>query len=116
IDLNSVCGMLFFKKNVMNVVKRVALFASSFDVLVIEENDFVECGASATDAMPYCVYVSNCYDTASKIVFVENFHSATLYHYVAGTPRRAAYWIDGIPVFRLKGGALQIKRNKASGL
>lgn len=113
--IDSSCGMLYMKDNTFNGVKRVALFASNFDVSDIENNNFIECGAQAPDGMPFCVYISNCYATAAKIIFAHNDHNASMYHFVTGTPRRAAYWLDGIPIDRIQ-NRIALNQNSASGL
>jgi hypothetical protein len=96
IQVTSDCGMLFFQKNVMNTAKQNALTAQTFDVISILDNEFNDCGSEAPDSAPYCVYIGNCHNTAMLIDFTHNLHHANGYHHVPGTPRRAAYWIDGI--------------------
>lgn len=115
IDLASSCGMLFYDDNTMVDVKRAALRASNYDISSITRNSFENCGSKATNDMPFCVYVSNCYDTAVSITFRRNYHYATGYNHVSGTPRRAAYWIDGLP---LNNGntKFDLQFNEAAGL
>jgi hypothetical protein len=113
--IDSSCGMFYFRNNAINGAKRVAMHASNFDVSDIQYNDFNECGAQSPNDMPFCVYVSNCYATVEKIIFAHNEHNASMYHYVTGTPRRAAYWLDGLPIDRIQ-KRIALSQNQATGL
>lgn len=115
VDLNSVCGMLFYDNNTMVDVNRVALRASNYDVSSITRNSFENCGTFAPNDMPYCVYISNCYDTAVTITFHHNLHYAVGYTHIEGTPRRAAYWLDGLPLNNKK-TKFDLQFNEAAGL
>lgn len=115
VDLTSLCGMLFFDNNTMIDVKGSALRASNYDVSSITRNVFENCGTGSSNDNPYCVFVSNCYSTLVSTTFRRNLHYAANYEYVPGTPRRTAYWIDGVPLNRV-GVKFDLQFNEASGL
>jgi hypothetical protein len=115
VDLSSSCGLLFFDNNTMIDVKGSALRAMNYDVSSITRNVFENCGAHASNDLPFCVYVGNCYDTVVSVTFRRNLHYAAGYTYIEGTNRRTAYWIDGLPLAK-KSVKFDLQFNDAAGL
>lgn len=113
VSLESSCGMLFMENNTFYDVLHSAVTAIEYDVLVFHANRFKNCGTQATAAMPYCVYLQSCYNTTSKITFTNNKHVAR--DYVPGGPKRAAYWLDGLP-FARRTAKINLDFNSAAGL
>jgi hypothetical protein len=97
VDISSTCGILFIQNNTFVNASYSALTASNYDAVTIHDNKFKNCGRLAQSARPYCVYISACQNTSTRIVFSRNKQHVQDYKYIAGNTRIASYWVDTLP-------------------
>lgn len=121
VELTSQCGMLFVQNNVFADAKYSALTAYNYDAYTLHKNRFRHCGRNATVDRPYCMKITACYNSSTRIVFTHNKHHETGYRHVDGRPYVTAFWLDTLPFLEEKNSAnhlphIDLSFNSASGL
>lgn len=109
--VESNCGTLVFQSNRFYGVLKGALWASNFIALDGYKNRFYDCGGAA-DAV---AYVSICHDLATSVIWSKNIQYQTNY-VVTTNSKKAAYWLDGVPLNNATHQKISVKENRASGL
>lgn len=116
VNIRSDCGMLSFEGNYFKDCFGSALYASDYDLAIVQDNEFDECGGKFENA-PACVYLSMCLETMVELVFSQNRHFQDTVDFPRFDPYDsyvAAYWIDGIPADDVV--TVDISGNQATGL
>lgn len=108
--IESNCGLLVFQSNKFYNVRKRSFWGSNFMAVDAYKNKFYECGGEA-DAV---AYVSICHDIATKVIWTKNIQYKT--GYTPTNSKKAAYWLDGVPLVNASQHKINVKENEARGL
>ena len=115
VDIRSNCGILILQNNTFIDVIYSAVRAYDYNIISVIKNNMSNCGRLAPDATPYCMYVGLCKNTTEIVEWEFNIQTVTSYVHHVNKPRRAAYWIDGMPLANST-VAFNLQFNSAEGL
>lgn len=110
--LFSECGTLILQLNKFYNVRQYSVYASNYNIFNGYKNVFNNCGGDA-DAV---VYFSICHNTSTSVIWSRNKQYRDGYIPDSSLMRRAAYWLDGVPINNRTFQHIDLTENKAKGL